>query len=101
MLDEAVAALDVSIQAQILHLLSEIRNDTDVALVFVSHDLAVVEHITDKTLVLRHGTVVEQGPTRTVLSSPQDPYTRLLLASVPRQGWDPAAVRTTTATTPT
>ncbi|MGW6733673.1 ABC transporter ATP-binding protein [Streptomyces sp. NPDC055013] len=93
-LDEAVAALDVSIQAQILHLLGEIRRDTGVALVFVSHDLAVVRHITDETVVMRRGRVVEQGPTDRVLGAPEDPYTRLLLASVPRRGWDPAdAVR--------
>ncbi|MEU2672806.1 ATP-binding cassette domain-containing protein [Streptomyces sp. NPDC007164] len=89
-LDEAVAALDVSIQAQILQLLSEIRRDTGVALVFVSHDLAVVHHITDEVVVMRRGTVVEQGPTAEVLAGPQDPYTRLLLASVPRAGWNPA-----------
>ncbi|MFC9493871.1 ABC transporter ATP-binding protein [Streptomyces sp. NPDC056982] len=98
-LDEAVAALDVSIQAQILHLLEEIRRDTGVALVFVSHDLAVVQHITDEVVVMRRGTVVEQGPTADVLAAPQDPYTRLLLASVPRAGWDPAdAVRARAAT---
>lgn len=98
-LDEAVAALDVSIQAQILHLLEEIRRDTEVALVFVSHDLAVVQHITDEVVVMRRGTVVEQGPTADVLAGPQDPYTRLLLASVPRAGWDPAdAVRARAAT---
>lgn len=89
-LDEAVAALDVSIQAQILQLLGEIRRDTGVALVFVSHDLAVVQHITGEVLVTRRGTVVEQGPTARVLGDPQDPYTGLLLASVPREGWDPA-----------
>ncbi|GHG88685.1 ABC transporter ATP-binding protein [Streptomyces lanatus] len=89
-LDEAVAALDVSIQAQILRLLDEIRRDTEVALVFVSHDLAVVRHITEETVVMRRGTVVEQGPTSRVLGAPEDPYTRLLLASVPRRGWDPA-----------
>ncbi|MFE7454014.1 ABC transporter ATP-binding protein [Streptomyces griseus] len=89
-LDEAVAALDVSIQAQILHLLEEIRRDTGVALVFVSHDLAVVQHITDEVVVMRRGTAVEQGPTAEVLAAPRDPYTRLLLASVPRAGWDPA-----------
>ncbi|MGW0841601.1 ABC transporter ATP-binding protein [Streptomyces sp. NPDC002787] len=88
-LDEAVAALDVSIQAQILHLLDEIRRDTGVALVFVSHDLAVVQHITDEVLVMRRGQVVEQGPTHRVLGEPADPYTRLLLAAVPREGWDP------------
>ncbi|MFD5843978.1 ABC transporter ATP-binding protein [Streptomyces chartreusis] len=91
-LDEAVAALDVSIQAQILGLLGEIRRDTGVALVFVSHDLAVVRHITDETVVMRRGTVVEQGPTDRVLDAPEDPYTRVLLASVPRRGWDPADV---------
>ncbi|WP_329340430.1 ATP-binding cassette domain-containing protein [Streptomyces sp. NBC_01352] len=88
-LDEAVAALDVSIQAQILQLLDEIRRDTGVALVFVSHDLAVVQHITDDVLVMRHGRVVEQGPTHRVLTDPAHPYTRLLLAAVPGQGWDP------------
>ncbi|NNN30181.1 ABC transporter ATP-binding protein [Streptomyces sp. S3(2020)] len=92
-LDEAVAALDVSVQAQILLLLDEIRKDTGVALVFVSHDLSVVQHITDETLVMRRGTVVEQGPTGRVLSAPEHPYTRLLLDSVPREGWDPAAAR--------
>ncbi|MFC8709062.1 ABC transporter ATP-binding protein [Streptomyces sp. NPDC057197] len=90
-LDEAVAALDVSVQAQILQLLAEIRRDTGVALVFVSHDLSVVQHITDETLVMRRGTVVEQGPTGRVLTDPEHAYTRLLLASVPREGWDPAA----------
>ncbi|MEV6472279.1 ATP-binding cassette domain-containing protein [Streptomyces sp. NPDC051657] len=89
-LDEAVAALDVSIQAQILQLLDGIRRDTGVALVFVSHDLAVVQHITDEVVVMRRGTAVEQGPTAEVLADPRDPYTRLLLASVPRAGWDPA-----------
>ncbi|MEU8822043.1 ATP-binding cassette domain-containing protein [Streptomyces sp. NPDC048636] len=90
-LDEAVAALDVSIQAQILQLLGEIRRQTGVALVFVSHDLAVVRHITDETLVMRRGRAVEQGPTARVLAQPADPYTRALLASVPTaEGWDPA-----------
>ncbi|MFE3145655.1 MULTISPECIES: ABC transporter ATP-binding protein [unclassified Streptomyces] len=98
-LDEAVAALDVSIQAQILQLLGEIRRDTGVALVFVSHDLAVVDHITDEVVVMRRGTVVEHGPTAEVLAGPQDPYTRLLLASVPRAGWDPADAVTARAAT--
>ncbi|MEE4593492.1 ATP-binding cassette domain-containing protein [Streptomyces sp. DSM 41524] len=89
-LDEAVAALDVSIQAQILRLLADIRRETGVALVFVSHDLAVVRHITDDTLVMRRGRAVETGPTARVLDTPEDPYTRLLLSSVPHDGWDPA-----------
>ncbi|MFI1396325.1 ABC transporter ATP-binding protein [Streptomyces sp. NPDC020681] len=91
-LDEAVAALDVSIQAQILQLLGEIRRETGVALVFVSHDLAVVQHITDDVLVMRRGAAVEQGATGAVLAAPEHPYTRRLLASVPRPGWDPSAV---------
>ncbi|MGW7024847.1 ABC transporter ATP-binding protein [Streptomyces decoyicus] len=89
-LDEAVAALDVSIQAQVLQLLAGIRRDTGVALVFVSHDLAVVRHLTDETLVMRRGRVVEQGPTEQVLAEPAAPYTRALLAAVPHRGWDPA-----------
>ncbi|MFJ2773590.1 ABC transporter ATP-binding protein [Streptomyces sp. NPDC087300] len=88
-LDEAVAALDVSIQAQILRLLTEIRAETGVALVFVSHDLAVVQHVTEEVLVMRQGEVVEQGPTSRVLTSPQHPYTHLLLTSVPTKNWDP------------
>lgn len=87
-LDEAVAALDVSIQAQILILLNEIREQTGVAYIFVSHDLAVVQHMTDSVLVMRLGKVVEAGRTQSILSSPQHPYTRLLLESIPRPGWD-------------
>ncbi|SDN98870.1 Oligopeptide/dipeptide transporter, C-terminal region [Klenkia soli] len=91
-LDEAVAALDVSIQAQVLTLLDRIRRDTGVSYVFVSHDLAVVRYATDTVLVMRHGAVVEEGGTEQVLSAPRHPYTQLLLASVPAPGWDPAAV---------
>ncbi|MFI6283404.1 ABC transporter ATP-binding protein [Streptomyces sp. NPDC051018] len=91
-LDEAVAALDVSIQAQILNLLSEIRRDTGVALIFVSHDLEVVRWVADDVVVMFRGAVVERGPTADVLSRPEHPYTRLLLSSVPRLGWDPAQV---------
>jgi ABC-type glutathione transport system ATPase component len=91
-LDEAVSALDVSIQAQILVLLDEIRRARGVAYLFVSHDLAVVRSVTDEVVVLRQGRVVEKGPTEQVLADPQQPYTRLLLASVPRRGWDLAAI---------
>ena len=87
-LDEAVSALDVSVQAQVLNLLSDIRHDTGVGLVFVSHDLAVVRYVCDEVLVLHRGLVVEQGPTSRLLSAPEHPYTRLLLSSVPRPGWD-------------
>ncbi|ROO86127.1 oligopeptide/dipeptide transporter [Actinocorallia herbida] len=91
-LDEAVAALDVSIQAQILGLLADLRRDTGIAYVFVSHDLAVVRHVTDTVLVMRHGRVVERGPTEDLLRDPRHPYTRLLLTSLPGPGWDPDRV---------
>jgi ABC-type glutathione transport system ATPase component len=88
-LDESVAALDVSIQAQVLNLLADIRDETAVSYVLVSHDLAVVRQLTDDTIVLRRGTVVEQGLTADVLDNPQHSYTQLLRSSVPRPGWKP------------
>jgi len=88
-LDESVAALDVSIQAQVLNLLADIRDETGVSYVLISHDLAVVRQLTDDTIVLRHGVVVERGPTGRVLDRPDHDYTRLLRASVPRPGWKP------------
>lgn len=91
-LDEAVAALDVSIQAQILDLLAGIRREAGIGFLFVSHDLAVVRHITDRVIVLKDGRVVEAGDTTEVLDRPRHPYTRLLLDSVPRRGWDPARI---------
>ncbi|WP_426244678.1 ABC transporter ATP-binding protein [Nocardioides sp. LHG3406-4] len=91
-LDEAVSALDVSVQAQILALLDEIRREEQVAYLFVSHDLAVVRSVTERVLVLHRGKVVETGATEEVLAAPQAAYTRLLLASVPRQGWDLAEI---------
>ena len=87
-LDEAVSALDVSVQAQVLNLLADIRHETGVGLVFVSHDLAVVRYVCDEIVVMHHGRAVEQGATAQLLADPQHPYTRLLLASVPRPGWD-------------
>jgi ABC-type glutathione transport system ATPase component len=92
-LDESVAALDVSIQAQVLNLLADIRDQTEVSYVLISHDLAVVRQLADEVLVLRRGTVVERGPTARVLDDPQHPYTQRLRASVPRPGWKPARRR--------
>ncbi|HUZ83154.1 MAG TPA: ATP-binding cassette domain-containing protein [Gaiellales bacterium] len=88
-LDESVAALDVSIQAQVLNLLADIRDSTGVSYVLISHDLAVVRQLTDDAIVLHRGVVVEEGPTASVLDAPQHEYTKRLRASVPRPGWKP------------
>ncbi|MTH78806.1 ABC transporter ATP-binding protein [Paracoccus aestuariivivens] len=81
--DEPVSALDVAIQAQILTLLEELKRDEDLALLFISHDMAVVERVADRILVMYRGTIVEQGPALSVLSCPAHPYTRRLLEAVP------------------
>ncbi|MFI6505855.1 ATP-binding cassette domain-containing protein [Nonomuraea typhae] len=88
-LDEAVAALDVSIQAQILNLLADIREQEDITYLFISHDLTVVRQVSDEAIVMRHGRVVESGPTAEVLDEPRHPYTQLLRRSVPGPGWRP------------
>ena len=89
-LDESVAALDVSIQAQVLNLLADIRDETAVSYILISHDLAVVRQLTDEAVVMYRGRVVERGRTAQVLDDPQDPYTKRLRASVPRPGWKPS-----------
>ncbi|WP_051670970.1 MULTISPECIES: ABC transporter ATP-binding protein [unclassified Microbacterium] len=91
-LDEAVSALDVSVQAQVLELLAEIQRESGVSYLFVSHDLAVIRELCSRVLVLFRGTVVEQGETGQVLRSPQHPYSQLLIASTPGPGWDPERV---------
>jgi oligopeptide transport system ATP-binding protein len=89
-LDESVAALDVSIQAQVLNLLADIRDETAVSYVLISHDLAVVRQLTDDAIVMHRGRLVEHGLTEQILDDPQHPYTQRLRASVPRPGWKPA-----------
>jgi peptide/nickel transport system ATP-binding protein len=81
--DEAVSALDVSVRAQILNLISSLVEDLDLTLVFVSHDLSVVRHLCDQVAVLHRGRLVETGPTEEVYTRPQDDYTRRLVASIP------------------
>ena len=88
-LDESVAALDVSIQAQILNLLVDIREQTGIAYILVSHDLAVVRHFADSLIVMKNGNVVERGQTEAVMDQPNHEYTKLLLASVPGPDWVP------------
>ncbi|SEI13295.1 ABC transporter ATP-binding protein [Tardiphaga sp. OK245] len=81
--DEPVSALDVSIQAQVLDLLSELQARLGTALLFISHDLGVVQHIADRVLVFHRGRIVESGPVDQVFSNPADDYTRALLSSIP------------------
>jgi ABC-type glutathione transport system ATPase component len=89
-LDESVAALDVSIQAQVLNLLADIRKETGTAYILISHDLGVVRYATDAVIVMQMGKVVESGRTSAVLDNPQHPYTRQLRDAVPRPGWTAA-----------
>jgi ABC-type glutathione transport system ATPase component len=88
-LDEAVSALDVSVQAQVINLLIELRTSMDVAFLFVSHDLGVVRQISDHCVVMHRGRIVEAGATVDVLDRPEHEYTRRLLSAIPRPGWRP------------
>jgi peptide/nickel transport system ATP-binding protein len=82
--DEAVAALDVSIQAQILNLFMDLRRELDLTYLFISHDLGVVEHLSDRVLIMYLGRIVESAPTEEIFARANHPYTRALLAEVPR-----------------
>ena len=82
--DEPTTALDVSVQKQILHLIRELAEKRKVGFIVITHDIGVIAEITDNVTVLRHGRVVESGPTRKVLGSPMQAYTQALMAAVPR-----------------
>jgi len=85
-LDEAVSALDVSVQAQVLNLLRDLQDELGLSYVFISHDLSVVRFMSDEVLVMKDGQVIEQASAAQILASPQQDYTRRLLGAVPR-GW--------------
>jgi ABC-type glutathione transport system ATPase component len=91
--DEAVSALDVSVQAQVLELLDEIQTRLGIALLFITHDLRVAAQICDDVAVMQHGRIVEQGPAAQILTHPQQAYTRQLLDAAPGREWDFANFR--------
>lgn len=82
--DEPVSALDVSVQAQILNLFMDLQNDLGLATVFITHDLGVVEHVSDEVAVLHRGRIVEVGSTSQVIREPRDAYTQTLIAAIPQ-----------------
>lgn len=81
--DEIVSGLDVSVQAQILNLLLDLKAQREIGLVFISHDLSVVRYLCASMIVMRHGKVVEQGPTEQIFADPQHAYTKALFAAAP------------------
>ncbi len=84
-----MSALDVSVQAQVLRLLEDVRRSLNLAVLFITHDLRVAAQICDRVAVMRRGVIVEQGRTDAVFAQPEHEYTRALLDSVPGRGWVP------------
>jgi ABC-type oligopeptide transport system ATPase subunit len=82
--DEAVSALDVSIQAQVLNLIKKLQRDSGISMLFISHDLGVVRHISDRVAVMYQGEIVEMGTKHEIFENPQHAYTRKLLSAIPR-----------------
>lgn len=94
--DEPTTALDVTVQQQILDLLTEIRHDSGLGMILITHDLAVVSEVTEDIVVMRGGELVERGPVEKIFSDPQEDYTRLLLDAVPRIDDEIGLLRTAT-----
>lgn len=84
--DEAVSALDLSVRAQILELLEDLKRKLGLSLLFITHDLGVVQHIADRVVVMNRGKIIEEGPCGQVLKAPREEYTRYLISSVPKIG---------------
>ncbi len=87
--DEPVSALDVSVQAQVLRLLAELRQRLGLSMVFITHDLRVAAQLCDRIAVMRDGVVVEEGAAGEIVADPRHDYTRALFAAVPGRGWVP------------
>jgi peptide/nickel transport system ATP-binding protein len=81
--DEPTSALDVSVRAQILNLLTDLKNEMGLSMIFISHDIQTVRYISDRIIVMNHGQIMEEGPAQQVFNGPRDDYTKTLLAAVP------------------
>ena len=81
--DEPTSALDVSVRAQILNLLTDLKRDLGLSMIFISHDIQTVRYVSDRIVVMNHGQIMEQGPAKQVFENPQDDYTKLLLGAAP------------------
>lgn len=86
--DEAVSALDVSVQKEVLQLLADIKKEMGLTILFITHDLRVASQICDNLIVMSHGRIVERGTVDQVFGDPQDAYTRQLLSAMPGRGWE-------------